>query len=268
MLTKPGRRSLGLNLFYTDDCPDSYEPQGFTRCIDEDLYFPTDDSITRKSKKSSRFLAGAHRAGVVVSHVDAADDRYALRALPQTMDYSTKRSRLDEYTATNEVSISYNTNPNSPSLPVPSQPLVPSGIMASPAAPSSPTGDDLLTKEALQRMQRSSSRPQGLMPTQSLVGADAMMAGGGADEDSYDENSDAGAALGSDADDDASIDLGGAAAVAGPAVAAGGLTEGRRKMSQSELVAFDLSTSEVDVEMGNEDGGEDGDDEDEDDMYN
>ena len=36
-------------------------------------------------------------------------------------------------------------------------------------------------------------------------------------------------------------------------------------MSQSELVAFDLSTSEVDVEM--EDGDE-GDDEDEDDIYN
>jgi len=269
MLTKPGHRSLGLNLFYTDDCPDSYEPQGFMRCIDESLYFPSDDSIARKSTKSSRFLAGAYRASVVVSHIDAADHRYALRAIPQVMDYSTKRSRLDEYKATSQVSTSYNATPNSPSLPVPSQPLVPSGIiMASPAAPSSPTGDDIRTKEALQRMQRSSSRPQGLLPTQSLVGADVMMADGGAAEDSSDDDSDAGAALGfgAEGDDDAAtagVDFGGA--VAGSVVAAGGPAQGRRKMSQSELVAFDLSTSEVDVEM--EDGDE-GDDEDEDDIYN
>jgi hypothetical protein len=258
-----------LNLFYTDSCPDSYEPHGFTRCIDEDLYFPSDHSITRKSTKSSRFLAGAYRAGVVVSHVDATDDRYTLRTIPQVMQYCTKRSRLDEYTASNEVSISHHATPDSHSLPLPSQPLVAAALMASQAAPSSPTGDDIRTKEALQRMQRSSSRPQGLLPTQSLVGADAMIAGGGgAAEDSCDDDTDTGASFGSGANGGAvAVNFGGcgAAAVAGSGVAAAGPAQARRKMSQSELVAFDLSTSEVDVEMGD---GDEVDDEDEDDLYN
>lgn len=163
---------MGLNLFYTDDCPASYEPQGFTSCTDDDLYFPSGRGLARKSEKTSRFLTGAYRTGVVISHVDSTEHRGSMLVIPEGMGYSTKFSRLDEYKVTSEESTTHNANLPSQSLPMPSQPLASSGIMASPAAPSTQTRVDIQTKEALQEMQRSSSRPQGLLPTQSLVDPD------------------------------------------------------------------------------------------------
>ena len=161
---------MGLNLFYTDDCPATYEPHGFTNSIEDDLCFPGGQGLTRKSKKTSGLVVGAHRIGVVISHVDSAEDQDLLRVIPETMDYAIKRSRLDEYKATSKEPSIHDASLSSESLPM--QPPDPGSIMASPAAPSTQTRDDIQTKEALQRMQRSSSRPKDLMPTQSLISAD------------------------------------------------------------------------------------------------
>jgi hypothetical protein len=264
ILTESGQRSLGLNLFYTDDCPDSYEPQGFMRSVDEALYFPSNDRITRKSKKSSPFSAGAYRAKVAISHVDARDAQCALRVIPEIMDYPTKRSRLDEYKGPSQHSTtSFIDAPNSPPLPLPFYPpLLSSDIMASPAAPSSPTRDDIQTKEALQQMQRSSSRPQGLLPTQSLRDVDVEMAEGGVAGYSYEEDSDAGLGLGGGFG--AGAGAGDSGDASGGSVVAAGPVQGRRKMSQSELVVFDLSSSGMEMEMEMEED----EDEDEDGIFN
>jgi meiosis-specific protein len=180
LLTKTGRRNLGLNLFYTDNCPPSYEPQGFSSCIDDDLYFPGMPGLARKSTKPSRLVVGAHRIGVVVSHVDSEEGQDQLRVIPQNVDYPTKRSRLDEYNVTSEEIIIHHVDPSSQSLPVSLQPPARNNMMASPAAPSTQTRHDIQTKEALQQMQRSSSKPKDLIPTQNLFKAD--------DVDSEDSN--------------------------------------------------------------------------------
>ncbi|KAF7511943.1 hypothetical protein GJ744_003176 [Endocarpon pusillum] len=160
----PCRRNLGLNLFYTDDCPATYEPQGFESCNDDVIHFPGGIELAKKSEKTAGLVVGTYRTGVVVSHVSPAaglDPDY-LKVIPEVMDYSTKCSRLDEYKI----------NLTPPPLPKPSQHSAPGGILASSAAPSTQTRHDIRTKQALQQMQRSSSRPQDLVPTQSLLRSD------------------------------------------------------------------------------------------------
>lgn len=170
----PRRRNLGLNLFYTDECPASYEPRGFTSCVDDNLRFPGGPALARRSKKTPSLVVGSHRVGVVVSHVDSTEEEDLLRVIPEELDYPNKRSRLDEYKATSSETTVDQAELSSQPLPAPSQPPLPSDIVASPAAPSTQTRDDMQTKEALQRMQRSSSRPRDLIPTQSLVHADDL----------------------------------------------------------------------------------------------
>lgn len=174
VLTRPGRRNLGLNLFYTDECPASYEPRGFTSCVDDNLRFPGGPALARRSKKTPSLVVGSHRVGVVVSHVDSTEEEDLLRVIPEELDYPNKRSRLDEYKATSSETTVDQAELSSQPLPAPSQPPLPSDIVASPAAPSTQTRDDMQTKEALQRMQLSSSRPRDLIPTQSLVHADDL----------------------------------------------------------------------------------------------
>ncbi len=156
-------RSIGLNLFYTDDCPATYEPEGFESCIDDVICFPDGIEVTKNTEKTPGFVVGTYRTGVVVSHVKPPGlDLEHLKEIPEAMDYSMKCSRLGEYKI----------NLTPPSLPNPSQRSVPGEIMASPAAPSTQTRNDIRTKQALQQMQRSSSKPQDLMPTQSLLHSD------------------------------------------------------------------------------------------------
>lgn len=171
VLIKPGHRNLGLNLFYNESCPPFYEPKGFTSCINNDLCFPSGPMLVRKSTKASRFVTGAHRIGVIVSHVDAAEGEEQLKTIPEHVDYAIKRSRLDEFKVPRTDTTFHNLDLSSQSLPLVSQTSARNPMMASPAAPSTQTRYDLETKEALQGMQRSSSRPTDLMPTQSLVDA-------------------------------------------------------------------------------------------------
>ena len=180
LLMRTGRRNLGLNLFYTDDCPASFEPHGFTSCVDDDLCFPGDRGLTRRSEKSASLIAGAHRVGVIISHVDSTEDEEQLHVIPENINYSLKGSRLSEYKVPTQGPAIASATSSSQSFHVPSQPLPATNIMASPAAPSSQTRDDIATRDALQQMQRSSSRPRELIPTQVLVNEDAMNA-----EDSY-----------------------------------------------------------------------------------
>ncbi len=185
VLIRSGRRNLGMNLFYTDDCPASYEPRGFTSCIEDDLCFPGGPRLVRKSMKTSRLVAGAHRIGVAISHVDSAEDQGLLRVVPEDVDYSTKCSRLDEYKVTSTAITIQNADLSSQPLPLSSRSEAAGKLKASPPAPSTQTRDDVQTKEALQQMQRSSSRPTDLMPTQSLVNAGDVDAG---DVDAEDGN--------------------------------------------------------------------------------
>jgi HORMA domain len=176
---------LGLNLFYTDDCPPAYEPHGFEGCTDELLSFPSGDGFARKTKKTAGLVSGSHRIGVVVSHVDSAENVAQMRRIPETMKYTHECSRLEEYQALAAQTTADIGEPSSSQLPLSSQPLHASPVAPSPAAPSTQTREDLKIAEALRQMQRSSSRPKDLVPTQTLADTHDLDAG---DETSPDQS--------------------------------------------------------------------------------
>ena len=163
---------MGLNLFYTNNCPASFEPHGFTGCTDDNLYFPDGEGLITRTEKTSSLVAGAHRVGVVVSHVDSTEDEDGLEFIPEDINYSMKRSRLNEYkvltkdtTIPTAISYSQPLTASFQQLPAPC-------MMASPAVLSTQTREDIKTKKALQQMQRSSLRPGELIPTQAFVSPD------------------------------------------------------------------------------------------------
>lgn len=171
---------MGLNLFYTDGCPASYEPHGFRGCTDDDLHFAGGRDLATKTKKTSSLVAGAHHVGVVVTHVNRTD-LGGLNVIPEDIDYFWKRSRLGQYkVVTQGTTIPTATSSSQPSA-VQSQPSAAADILASPAGPSTQTREDMETRGALQQMLPSSSNPTGLIPTQTIVAAD---------EDDDDEESD------------------------------------------------------------------------------
>jgi HORMA domain len=170
LLIRSGRRNVGLNLFYTDDCPESYEPKGFTKCTDDSLHFPGGPALATKSEKPCNLVAGTHSISLVVSHVDSIDDEVQMNAIPEDIEYANKRSRLDEYTIPRENVTIPSPELSSRQVPVYSQPVLPSSsLIPSARAPSTQTREDIQTREALQQMQRSSSRPRDWIATQTLA---------------------------------------------------------------------------------------------------
>lgn len=55
-----GKRYLGVHLFYTDDCPEDYEPAGFGAANDEYIYFPIDQEWRRESITFGSADSGYH----------------------------------------------------------------------------------------------------------------------------------------------------------------------------------------------------------------
>jgi hypothetical protein len=171
---RPGRRHVGLSLFYTTDCPSPYEPTGFSSCTDDALYFPDDHSLARESEDLSDLTTGAHCINLVVSYVRSKADDVKLRLIPEHIEYTNKRSRLDEYKKPNDRTTSQGTRPLAQPLLMSSQPLCSDSMIPSAIANSTQTREDIETRKALQQMQCSSPRPNELTATQSLaIGHDA-----------------------------------------------------------------------------------------------
>lgn len=114
--------------------------------------------------------------GVVVSHIDSADGEEQMQVIPEDMQYSNKRSRLDEYKTTaievQAPSADPPVQPFAQLVPLLSRPPPYSDVMVVPAAPSTQTREDIRTREALQQMQQSSSKDSNLVPTQTLFDDD------------------------------------------------------------------------------------------------
>ena len=60
-----GKRYMEVHLFYTEDCPDEYEPPGFRNSSAGDLVYPHDDRWTKESQSCGTMDTSFHRYLIV-----------------------------------------------------------------------------------------------------------------------------------------------------------------------------------------------------------
>nr|XP_001393148.2 meiosis specific protein Hop1 [Aspergillus niger CBS 513.88] len=65
--TLPNKRSLGVHLFYTEDCPPDYEPPGFNGAEDDTIKFPLNENWKRESQSCGQMNSGRHTVGLKVT---------------------------------------------------------------------------------------------------------------------------------------------------------------------------------------------------------
>ncbi|PYH35035.1 putative meiosis specific protein Hop1 [Aspergillus neoniger CBS 115656] len=65
--TLPNKRSLGVHLFYTEDCPPDYEPPGFNGADDDTIKFPLSVNWKKESQSCGQMNSGRHTVGLKVT---------------------------------------------------------------------------------------------------------------------------------------------------------------------------------------------------------
>ncbi|KAL4779308.1 HORMA domain-containing protein [Aspergillus varians] len=65
--TLPNKRTLGVHLFYTDDCPPDYEPPGFSGAKDDVINYPLTENWKRESQVCGKMETGWHAVGLKVT---------------------------------------------------------------------------------------------------------------------------------------------------------------------------------------------------------
>ncbi|EEQ30460.1 conserved hypothetical protein [Microsporum canis CBS 113480] len=96
----PNKRFLEIHLFYTDNCPRQYEPQGFKPTAHSDILYPRDDVWKKETQSCGVMDSGCHRVGLKVtslkcSHEDDNDEAVG-RQIPPTLEYSERAERGNE----------------------------------------------------------------------------------------------------------------------------------------------------------------------------
>ncbi|KAI9370851.1 HORMA domain-containing protein [Aspergillus egyptiacus] len=65
--TLPSKRSLGIHLFYTEDCPPDYEPPGFTGARDGTINYPLTENWRRETQTCGKMESSWHTVGLKVT---------------------------------------------------------------------------------------------------------------------------------------------------------------------------------------------------------
>ncbi|KAL4965023.1 putative meiosis specific protein Hop1 [Aspergillus stella-maris] len=65
--TLPNKRTLGVHLFYTEDCPPEYEPPGFNGARDGTISYPLTENWIRESQTCGQMESGWHTVGLKVT---------------------------------------------------------------------------------------------------------------------------------------------------------------------------------------------------------
>ncbi|EFE41270.1 meiosis specific protein Hop1, putative [Trichophyton verrucosum HKI 0517] len=97
----PNKRFLEIHLFYTQNCPQQYEPHGFKPTTHDQILYPRDDSWRKETQSCGIMDAGCHRVGLKVTSLkctreDADDEEAGTRQIPDTLKYSEKVDRESE----------------------------------------------------------------------------------------------------------------------------------------------------------------------------
>ncbi|KAL4912543.1 HORMA domain-containing protein [Aspergillus aurantiobrunneus] len=65
--TLPNKRTLGVHLFYTEDCPPDYEPPGFSGARDGTINYPLTEHWQRETQVCGKMESGWHTVGLKVT---------------------------------------------------------------------------------------------------------------------------------------------------------------------------------------------------------
>ncbi|KAF3490534.1 uncharacterized protein GIQ15_00051 [Arthroderma uncinatum] len=161
----PNKRFLEIHLFYTQDCPKEYEPQGFKSTTHDHIVYPRDDVWKKETQSCGVMDSGCHSVGLKVtalkcSREDGDDgDDIGGRQIPDTLEYTERTERGHEIGIEDE----------GPSSPVMTKGQGENSSQESAQGQeSTQTRQDAITKNMLQKMVRLElpSPDSELIPTQ------------------------------------------------------------------------------------------------------
>ncbi|KAK2826886.1 hypothetical protein FQN49_007357 [Arthroderma sp. PD_2] len=103
----PNKRFLEIHLFYTENCPKQYEPQGFKPATHDHILYPRDDTWKKETQSCGVMDSGCHCVGLKVTSLKCSrenddDDDAGGRQIPENLDYTEITERGSEIGIENE----------------------------------------------------------------------------------------------------------------------------------------------------------------------
>ncbi|RDW65864.1 putative meiosis specific protein Hop1 [Aspergillus mulundensis] len=98
--TLPNKRALGINLFYTEDCPPDYEPPGFSGGKDDIINYPLTDQWMRESQACGKMESGWHTVGLKVTSLKwigpEPEESESIPQIPSQIEYKDAVTRGED----------------------------------------------------------------------------------------------------------------------------------------------------------------------------
>ncbi|KNG84254.1 putative meiosis specific protein Hop1 [Aspergillus nomiae NRRL 13137] len=96
----PNKRNLGVNLFYTEDCPSDYEPPGFTMANNDTIRYPLNENWRKETQSCGTMNSGWHTVGLRVTSLKWTgpdpEGSETLPTVPSQIEYTDEVSRADD----------------------------------------------------------------------------------------------------------------------------------------------------------------------------
>ncbi|KAB8273398.1 meiosis specific protein Hop1 [Aspergillus minisclerotigenes] len=98
--TLPNKRNLGVNLFYTENCPSDYEPPGFTTANNDTIKYPLNENWRKETQSCGTMNSGWHTVGLRVTSLKWTgpdpEGSEALPTVPSDIEYTDEVPRADD----------------------------------------------------------------------------------------------------------------------------------------------------------------------------
>ncbi|RAQ60210.1 putative meiosis specific protein Hop1 [Aspergillus flavus] len=98
--TLPNKRNLGVNLFYTENCPSDYEPPGFTTANNDTIKYPLNENWRKETQSCGTMNSGWHTVGLRVTSLKWTgpdpEGSEVLPTVPSDIEYTDEVPRADD----------------------------------------------------------------------------------------------------------------------------------------------------------------------------
>ncbi|KAL4867754.1 hypothetical protein BDV12DRAFT_170783, partial [Aspergillus spectabilis] len=98
--TLPNKRSLGVHLFYTEDCPADYDPPGFKGARDGTINYPLTENWKRVTQPCGKMESGWHTVGLKVTSLKwtgpEPEDSELIPPVPAEIEYKDAVPRTED----------------------------------------------------------------------------------------------------------------------------------------------------------------------------
>ncbi|KAL5337908.1 HORMA domain-containing protein [Aspergillus crustosus] len=98
--TLPNKRSLGVHLFYTEDCPSDYDPPGFNGARDGTMNWPLTENWKRVTQPCGKMESGWHTVGLKVTSLKwtgpEPEDSEPIPPVPAEIEYKDVVPRTED----------------------------------------------------------------------------------------------------------------------------------------------------------------------------